>query len=431
MIYAISTYLKSLFILGFLSIIMFIIDTKLKNVDYLNNLGILYFIIATFFISFSLYFVTNLKSILLPYSLNFHSIFSHNTIIESRNKRSLFLDFFWNKKTFKPKKLMENIYLKDLKRFELEYKNLTAIDIDKYRKNGEKILHFLNLIDKSYQIKIYPEKSKSVILSFYRLPKFYEIEYSLFKKNLLFLGIYENGFYYKNFHQLDHHLVVGESGSGKSNFMQLLNINFLFNIDKIHKMYLVDLKGGVELKRYEKINKVEFVSDIEKLDLFLSNILRDLKNTQNEMLEKNIRKLNSFTMLIFDEIGAVSTFPDKKLRDSIFDKLALISMQGRASGILLFLFGQKIDNTILPTSIVNNLQTRILLKTSNDYNINIIDLKENIRERITTVEVQDFNKGRAIIKDGFTSEKNLIQFPFISDSFLNQSIKLNFSICNQ
>jgi DNA segregation ATPase FtsK/SpoIIIE, S-DNA-T family len=427
MIYSISTYLKSLSILGFLSIIMFIIDTKLKNVDYLNNLDILYFIIVTFFISFSLYFVTNLKSILLPYSLNFHSIFSHNTIIESRNKRSLFLDFFWNKKIFKPKKLMESIYLKDLKKFELEYKNLTSIDFDKYRKNGERILHFLNLIDKDYQIRVYPIKNKSAILSFYKLPKFYEIEYSLFKKNLLFLGIYELGFYYKKFSQLDHHLIVGESGSGKSNFMQLLNINFLFNIDKINKLYMIDLKGGVELKRYNNMNKVEFVSDIQKLDLYLSDILIDLKNTQEEMLEKNIRKLNKFILLVFDEIGAISVYPDKKLRESIFDKLSLISMQGRASGILLFLFGQKIDNTILPSNIVNNLQTRILLKTSNDYNINIIDLKENIRERITTTEIQDFNKGRAIIKDGFSSEKNLIQFPFISDSFLNQSINLDFS----
>lgn len=430
MIYAISTYLKSLFILGFLSLSLFIIDTKLKNIDYLNNLDILYFIITTFFILFSLYFIINLKSILLPYSLNFHSIFSHNTIIESRNKRSLFLDFFWNKKTIKPKNLIESIYLKDLKKFELEYRNLTSIDLDKYRKNGEKILHYLNLINKDYQIRVYPIKNKSVLLSFYRLPKFYEIEYSLFKKGSLFLGIYENGFYYKNMNELDHHLVVGESGSGKSNFMQLLNINFLFNIDKINKLYLVDLKGGVELKRYDNMNKVEFVSDIKKLDLFLSDILNDLKNTQREMLNKNVRKLDTYTMIIFDEIGAISVYPDKKLRESIFDKLALISMQGRASGILLFLFGQKIDNTIIPSNIVNNLQTRILLKTSNDYNINIIDLKENIRERITTTEVQDFNKGRAIIKDGFTSEKNLIQFPYIPDLFLNQSINLDFSQLN-
>lgn len=428
MIYGVISYLRSLLFVGFFSGILFVIDTKVKHLEYLNNLDTFYFLFIVLAIFINILYLFFGKYILLPYSLNMHNIFSHNTLIEIRNTRTLFLDFFWYKKDIRTKTLLEYVYLKDLKKFELEYKNLTAIDIDKYRESGEKILHYLNLINNDYQIKVYPKKRKSVLLSFYKLPKFYEIEYSLFKKDKIFLGIYENGFYYKKFNELDHHLVVGESGSGKSNFMQLLNINFLFNIDKINKMYLVDLKGGVELKRFENKKNIEFISDINKLDSFLNSILEDLKNTQKEMLEKNIRKLNRYTFLVFDEIGAISVYPDKKLRESIFDKLALISMQGRASGILLFLFAQKIDNTIIPSSIVNNLQTRVLLKTSNDYNINIIDLKENIRERITTTEIQDFNKGRAIIKDGFSSEKSLIQFPFISDSFLNQSLSLDFSL---
>ena len=189
---------------------------------------------------------------------------------------------------------------------------------------------------------------------------------------------------------------------------------------------MIDLKGGVELKRYEHIEKVEFVSEIYNLDKFLDAVLLDLKESQKLMLETNTRKINEYTLIIFDEIGAISVHPDKKLRDSIFDKLALIAMQGRSSGILLFLFAQKIDNTILPVSVVNNLQSRVLLKTSSDYNINIIDLKENIRERITATEIQDFNKGRAIYKDGLTSEKHLIQFPYLSDKFLNAMLHLDY-----
>ena len=133
--------------------------------------------------------------------------------------------------------------------------------------------------------------------------------------------------------------------------------------------------------------------------------------------------IDFFTIIMFDEFGAISSFPDKKTRDSIFQKLALISMQGRSSGHLLFLFGQKVDNTTLPSNIVNNLQSRVLLKTSNDNNINIIDLKDNIRERITSTEIQDFSKGRAIYKNGLTSTKDLIQFPFITDSNIDIAIK--------
>jgi len=423
MIYGIISYFRSLLILGFFSGILYLVHCELLDKDLKENLNLLYILFTISLILLSLFYMKYWKYILMPYSLNFHSIFSHNTFIEIRNKRTLFLDFFIKRTYPKTKKTFESIFTKDLKRFVLEYQNLVSIDIDTYRKNGEKILHYLGLINKDYEISIYPNKNKSVLLSFYKLPKYYEIDISVFKKDIMFLGIFENGFYYRDISTLDHHLIVGESGSGKSNFMQLLNINFLHNLHNINKMYMIDLKGGVELKEYESINKVEFVSDIQRLDNLLDNVIKDLKAKQKYMLENNIRKYNKYTLIIFDEIGAISVYPDKKLRESIFNKLSLIAMQGRSSGHLLFLFGQKIDNTILPTSITNNIQSRVLLKTSNDYNINIIDLKDNIRERITTTEVQDFPKGRAIIKNGLTSNKNLIQFPFISDKFLSSTIR--------
>lgn len=430
MIYLIISYLRSLVILSFLACLMFVVDTKIKYVNYIDNIETLYQFFIIGFLVLTIFYIIFYKYILMPYSLNLHSIFSHNTFIQVRNKRTLFLDYFWNIRRFKPKNLKEKIYLKDLKKFEIEFKNLVSIDIDMYRNKQENILHFLSLLDKDYQLKVYPIKSKSILLSFFKLPKYYEIEYSFLKKNLLFLGIYENGFFYKNFIELDHHLIVGESGSGKSNLMQLYILNFLFNIHLINKMFFVDLKGGVELKRFENKSNIEFISEIEKLDTYLDLILEELKNTQNEMLIKGIRKLDKYTILVFDEIGAISVYPNKKLRDSIYDKLALISMQGRASGILLFAFAQKIDNSILPSSIVNNLQSRVLLKTSSDYNVNIIDLKENIRKNITHTEIQDFPKGRGIIKDGLTSEKILIHFPFITDNLINQSINIDFSKIN-
>lgn len=45
-----------------------------------------------------------------------------------------------------------------------------------------------------------------------------------------------------------------------------------------------------------------------------------LESTQKFMLENNIRKLDRYTLLIFDEIGAVSVYPDNK-----FVNLYLIS----------------------------------------------------------------------------------------------------------
>ena len=423
MIYGIVSYLRSLLFIGFLNAVIYAIYCEINNIYYKDDLNIFTIALIGSIFIMSIYYLKYWKYILMPYSLNLHSIFSHNTFIEVRNTRTLFLDFFLKKSSLKAKSVLEEIYTKDLKKFSLEYMNLTSINIDNYRKNKEKILHYLGLITKDYEFSIYPKKNKIVQLIFYKLPDFYEIDTSFFKKNKIFLGIYEDGFNYRDMNTLDHHLIIGESGSGKSNFMQLLNLNFLFNLHRINKMYLIDLKGGVELKEYENIPNIEFISSIVELDTLLDEIVKDLKATQNFMLENNLRKYDIFNLIIFDEIGAISVYPDKKLKDSIFSKLSLIAMQGRSSSHLLFLFAQKIDNIILPTTVTNNIQSRILLKTSNDYNINIIDLKENIRERITSKEVQDFNKGRAIYKDGLTSEKYLIQFPFISDNFLSSTIK--------
>ena len=424
MLYGIVSYIRSLFIVGFLISVGYILFIYANNQNYVQKLDLLYLLLSIGWALITFFYIRFWKYIIMPYSLNFHGIFSHNTYIQTRNRRTLFLDFFLNKYKVKPKSILEDAYLKKmLNKFALEFSNFTSIDIDNYRSNKEKILHFLGLIKKDYEVSIYPIRKKSVQLIFYKLPTFYEYNFfTTVKLNFIFLGIYENGLLFRDFTTLDHHLVIGESGSGKSNLMQLLNINFLLNHKKIKKIFMIDLKGGVELKRFEKIPFVEFVSNIERLDSLLSEVIEDMKQTQEFMLQENKRLNDIFTLIIFDEFGAISSYPDKKTRDSIFQKLALISMQGRSSKHLLFMFGQKVDNTTLPSNIVNNLQSRVLLKTSNDNNINIIDLKDNIREKITQTEIQDFPIGRAIYKNGQTSEKYLTQFPFISDSTLNSFI---------
>jgi len=423
MIYGFISYFRNLLIKSFLALSMWFIMWSFFYDKIEESVNLLYAMLFMAWLHTTYFYIRYWKYILLPYSLNFHSIFSHNTLINVRNRRTLFLDFFRKLKKIEAKRAIEQAYTQNLERFTLLYQNLTSIDTDNYRKNKEKIVHYLGLIEHGYEVAIHPIREKNVLLSFYKLPACYEIDFSLFQTDRLFLGLYEKGFFYRDFETLDHHLVIGESGSGKSNFMQLLNINFLHNKHRIKKIYHIDLKGGVELKRFEVLPNIEFVSSMQRLEALLSEVVEDMQQTQQIMLEKGIRTNDQFILIIFDEFGAISAYPDKKLRESIFQKLALISMQGRSSKHLLFMFGQKVDTTTLPSNIVNNLQSRVLLKTSNDNNINIIDLKDNIRERITTTEVQDFVKGRAIYKDGLTSDKVLTQFPFISDSFISTAIR--------
>ena len=417
--YGLTEFLKSFFFRSFIILIIFV---TINFFGQIISYSILYFTLCLLFIERVYHFVKNWTYIVMPYALSF----SQSAKDDSQFK-NFFVDKFVLKRSIKPKGAVNKVRLKDMDSFILEYKNYISINKANYIDKADQIIHYLGLINSRYEIKVYEHKNKRVILYFYKLPNRFDMQLDLLKSGKLFLGMYSKGLYYRSLDTLDHCLVLGESGSGKSNLIQLLNINFLINYHRFKKFYMVDLKGGVELKKYENLTKVEFVNKVEQLNDILDLVLKDLEDTQDEMVTTGIRKLDDFIAIVFDEFGAISTYPDKKVRDQIFNKLALISMQGRSSGILLFMFGQKIDTTILPSSITNNLQTRVLGKTSSDYSINIIDLKENIRDRITRVEVQDFNKGRFIYKDGLTSKKDLIQVPFISDQFLDQFLSKNIN----
>lgn len=97
--------------------------------------------------------------------------------------------------------------------------------------------------------------------------------------------------------------------------------------------------------------------------------------------------------------------------------------KGRAAKILLLLFAQKIDSTNIPTNVLTNIQSKVLMKTDSDFNVNnTIGTQEDI-QLITKTKVADFNKGRGIVKDGITSEKHLIQVPYLAEKTQNLMIR--------
>ena len=133
-----------------------------------------------------------------------------------------------------------------------------------------------------------------------------------------------------------------------------------------------------------------------------------------EMKEKNLQLFNGkFHLVFIDEIGTIGTYPNKKLRDEIFDLMIELFQKGRAARIIFFIFAQKIDSTNIPSNVLANIPTKVLMKTDSDFNINnTIGTKESL-EKITLIDPDSFNKGRAILKDGYTSEKTLLQIPYV------------------
>ncbi|RXI24896.1 FtsK/SpoIIIE domain-containing protein [Aliarcobacter trophiarum] len=355
------------------------------------------------FIERLIYYIRYYKFHILPYSLKLF-----NRVNNEQKESKIYLDKFkkYDKKS--------NTYF---------FKNRLAIDKKAYLDLKDRIIHLLGYEDKDeveFEIKAY--NKKEVAIKLFKIPKKFNWHIGLLKDKNIYLGHSKNGAYYLPLENLTSSITVGESGSGKSNFLNMIIFSLLHNSQYIEKLDFIDLKG-VELSRYE-LNNTTFTDNLEEVDKLLENLKNEMNIRFKQMKEKkDLTYSGKFRICLIDEIGTISTHFDKKLKENIFNNLIEIGQKGRASKVLLLIFSQKIDSTNIPTNVLTNLQGSFLLRTSSQFNINnSIGLQEEIEE-ITRTRVQDFPKGRLIFKDGLSSEKVLLQTPYLAQDVQNSMIK--------
>lgn len=390
--------------LGLFSVILIAENGAVINADIIEKYQYYFLAVAILvLINRIIHFIRYKKFIMLPYSLSLY-----NRANNEEKDTKIFLDKF--KKYDKRKKI---IY----------FKNRLAIDKKAYLDLKDRIIHLLGYEDKKeIEIEIEAYKTKEVAIRIYELPKFFEWDTYYLKFEHIYIGHDKNGRYFLPLKDLTSCITVGESGAGKSNFLNMIIFSLLHNSDYIDKLDFIDLKG-VELSRY-KLKNTTFTDNLEETNTLLENLKNEMNNRFQEMKEKgDLVYSGKYRICLIDEIGTISTHYDKKLKEQIFNNLIEIGQKGRASKVLLLIFSQKIDSTNIPTNVLTNLQGSFLLRTSSQFNINnSIGLQEEIEE-ITRTRVPDFPKGRVIFKNGLTSEKILLQTPYLSPYIQNIMIK--------
>ncbi len=350
-----------------------------------------------------IYFMKYHRFIILPYSLSLY-----NRVADEQKESKIFLDRFkrYDKKT--------NTYF---------FKNRLAIDKQLYLNSKDKIIHLLGYEDKNeVEFEIKAHNKKEIAIRLFKLPKKFDWHIELLKDKKIYLGHSKSGAYFLPLENLTSSITVGESGAGKSNFLNMIIFSLLHNSSYIEHLHFIDLKG-VELSRY-KLNNTSFTDNIEETNKLLEELKNEMNKRFQEMKEKgDLIYDGKYRICLIDEIGTISTHYDKKLKEQIFNNLIELGQKGRASRVLLLIFSQKIDSTNIPTNVLTNLQSSYLLRTSSQFNINnSIGLQEEIEE-ITRTRVADFPKGRVIFKDGLSSEKILLQTPFLSQDIQSSMIK--------
>ena len=352
------------------------------------------FFIGLIYINFYAFFKAIIfrKEISMPYALNLFQTLK---------------SYWWKKESTK------NIHdrFEKLTHDSIYYKNSVSIEIAKYENQKEEILQFLKL-PKEYEMDVIRHGRKGVQLQLFNLPQSVSFNINFLEKDKIFFGISKNGKHTIDLNNLTHLGIVGISGSGKSNLLNTILLSVFFNIDKFENIFLIDLKG-VELARYEKLNKVTFIDNaLETLEVLKK--LKEIMNTRYKIMrEKELLKYKEeYILVVIDEVGTLSV--DKKLKEEINTLLIELFQKGRACNIFFHIYGQKFDSTQLSSNILTNLQGTITLKTDSDYNVNITLGKKELVEKITKVDIDSFNHGRCIFKDGTNSEKTLIQVPYIN-----------------
>jgi len=256
-----------------------------------------------------------------------------------------------------------------LKKFSGErliYKNKIKPTFYLYMTNYDDIKQYLNV--EFLRVKRYGRTG--TLLQIKDTLKTFEINQSnyknYYKKDFIFFGKDEFGKkIYKNINEMKHLLVVGQSGSGKSVLTNNLINSLLFNKTK---MFLIDLKGGVEFYKYNKYDFVKVVDNLKDLQKLLEN-LKELMENRLKKMKKNGETFSSEKpiFVIFDEIQSINDNKEvlgKKTYDKMVGILQELFSKSRSTNIKLFVITQKADN--VNTNIRNNIQYKVILKLNNN-----------------------------------------------------------------
>lgn len=257
------------------------------------------------------------------------------------------------------------------------------------------------------------------------LPAVMPFEDEFLKKGGLFYGfnVRTGERYYNNLEKIPHHMVVGQSGSGKSVFLNQIIASVLYNIDAFEKVYLVDLKGGVELAKYAPLHDaLQLVDDYDDLPGLVAEIYQTLRNRLKEMRDtgETLYK-GKHILFIVDEYAQINQFEpitkeEKENHKQLLSYLNRISQLGRATRITIWAQLQKATVDNISASFRNNLQTKICFKVhSNSDAATVFGNTDDLPGVASIGGFKNLAKGRFILSDDVNGERIYMQAAMMDD----------------
>lgn len=245
---------------------------------------------------------------------------------------------------------------------------ITKSDIEKHLEAFKIALNIEN------DIKLELNKNSFDILELKEQRSFYKFEEIKTKKDMeLILGrAIEDEKIVKANIENEHVLLVGSTGSGKSTLLKAMLTNFLLNYKNID-LYLIDMKGGVELglfKRVKQVKEFTYKKD-EAIDILykLKDICQDRYNLFEQLEVVDIREYNkksnsklNYILCVIEEFTQLTN--EKEINKLLLECMPIF----RAAGIITLMTIQRPSADVLNSSIKCHFNTIIGLSVNTKVN---------------------------------------------------------------
>lgn len=234
----------------------------------------------------------------------------------------------------------------------------------------------------------------------------------------------QNACRYHDFEQIPHVVLGGATRYGKSNFINSTIVSLLHSKPDHTHLFLIDLKGGVELCDYENIKQTVSIAyePADALDTLQAayDKMRSIQSRLRTMGKKNVQEagIKDRYFIIVDEVGELNpaeavTREEKQLKLSCQTLMSQIARLGAGLGFRQILATQYPTGDVIPRQCKQNSDARLSFRVQSAVASRVV-LDEEGAEQLPQI------KGRAIYQTA--DRKEILQTPLITPEVIQKII---------
>ncbi|MFG3613074.1 FtsK/SpoIIIE domain-containing protein [Rummeliibacillus stabekisii] len=235
----------------------------------------------------------------------------------------------------------------------------------------------------------------------------------------------QNAFKFHDFEKIPHLVLGGATRYGKSNFINSMITSLVHSEPEHTHLYLIDLKGGVELSDYERIKQTESIAyEPEEALATLKTVYDRMRELQEEVRrkgKKNVQQagIKDRYFVIVDEVGELNpaeaiTREEKAIKIECQRYMSQIARLGAGLGFRQILATQYPTGDVIPRQCKQNSDAKLSFRVQSAVASRVV-LDNEGAECLPQIT------GRAIYQTA--DKREIVQTPYITNQIIKETIE--------